>query len=348
MTLETEHLKLRGPDRTDQAEYLCVALAHNEQNLLDPFFSHYRKVGNITFLFVDDRSTDGTGDYLANQPDVTVMVPKEGSTYAEHKREWRGQVLDLVGEGRWILAPDIDEHLFWHGSLNRSFPKMIETLESEGADALFAIMLDMYADKPLAEHVFRSGSLVSSFPFFDDPRKDPTNTWMERAPSRFLRDWRTPELMVVGGMRQRVVDQNTVKISKRHALARRWFGHLRDHRNTSGKLLRRLTRSTGHLPPINLTKVPLVKWRRGLRFYGGAHALNGELKLASERAVILHYPITRGHEGIKNMASRGQNMGGSAYYKRLLSVASTNPCYEGSTKLDDLSSLVGITLAPSP
>ena len=41
-----------------------VALAHNEANLIAPFLAHYRAMGPVHFVIVDDHSTDGTRDLL--------------------------------------------------------------------------------------------------------------------------------------------------------------------------------------------------------------------------------------------------------------------------------------------
>lgn len=112
--LETEFLELVGTDNTERGAFVCLLLVHNEGTVIEPFLEHYRSFGDITFIVVDDRSNDGSTEYLMAQPDVTILAPKDGSTYAKLKREWRGQVLDQGADGRLILAPDADEHLVRH------------------------------------------------------------------------------------------------------------------------------------------------------------------------------------------------------------------------------------------
>lgn len=346
MTLETEHLRLFGVDKTTRHAHICLLLAHNERNLLEPFLEHYRGFGDIAFLVVDDRSSDGSAEFLAAQPDVTVLMPKDGSTYAQHKREWRGQVLDQIAHGRWVLAPDADEHLVWHGAPQRSFATVIDDLEAEGAAALYAMMVDMYADKPLGEQTYEGGSLLQAFPLFDDPGLDPTQTWMERGAGRFLQNWPTPQLSVVGGMRQRLIASQSTERAGLRPLGRRLFGRLRDHRGTGSTLSRLFTKHPGKTPPTLLTKVPLVKWQRGFRFYGGAHSLNAPVALGSERAALLHFPVTRGAEGMQRVISRGQHTSNSGHYVALLEVASINPTFHGTRELRTLTDLDGIILPP--
>ncbi len=346
MTLETQHLSLRGIDRTRSARYLCIALAHDERHMLASFLDHYRAFGDVTFVIVDDRSTDGTAEFLAAQEDVTVMEPKSGSTFAEHKREWRGQVLDRVASDRWIIAPDLDERLVWSGYPKRTFDMLLERIVAEGAQALFAIMLDMYADKPISEQILSGDDPAPVFPLFDDPRLDPASVWMRRAPGRFLRNWPTPEMTVVGGMRQRLIEEVNGGAGPLTRAARRSFGGLRDHRGSGNALVRRLTDGTGRTKPLNMTKIPVVRWQSGMRFYSGAHALNRPLNLASERAAMLHYPVTQGLEGIRRIVSRGQHAGNSVYYRRMEEVVRTNPRYAGTARFDTVADIEGIVTAP--
>lgn len=344
MSAFTEHLDLVGPDRTAQGSVLAIVLVHNEANLLPAFLDHYRQMGDVTFLAVDDRSADGTGDILATAPDVTVLRPRAGSTYRAHKRDWRGQALDRAAAGRWILAPDVDELLVWRDWPTRGLSDVIADLDAEGAQALFAVMLDMYADAPLTEHIYRGGPLPEAFPYFDCPARDPVSTWMEQAPSRFRRRWPTPAMHVLGGMRQRLFSDETVPAVAR--LSRRFHRHW-DHRGDDNGLAgawRMLTRARGAMPPLNLTKVPLVRWRTGLRFYGGAHAVDRALPLGTERGALLHFPVTRGLEGLEYTVGRGQHAAGSGYYKRLIDRAAVSPVYPGSRRLrgmDDLAQVFG-------
>ncbi len=343
MTRFTDHLDLAGPDRTAAGAVLVMALVHDEANLVPSFLDHYRAFGDVTFLIVDDRSSDGTGALLAAQPDVTVLHPRDGSTYSADKREWRGQALDRVAGGRWCLVPDIDEHLVWAGWPQRGFGALIESLEAEGGEALYATMVDMYADAPLAEHVYGGGDLRAAFPFFDDPRKDPAGIWMERAARAFLRDWPTPRMMVRGGMRQRLFQEAAPL--PRLRLARRAF-RAWDH-DPQGRaavawvtMTRAFTRVRRARQPLNLTKVPLLRWRAGTRFSGGAHAIRPAYRLARERAALLHYPITRGMAGIEYVVARGQHVDGGSYYRSLLAAGGLNPCYDGSTRMETVDDLI--------
>ena len=143
VSLNLEHLVHVSGDAPRDGDISCVVLVHNEINILPQFFAHYRAFGPIRFLVIDDSSTDGSSDFLAMQPDVTVFTPQPGSTYQMHKKQWRSELLDRFAVGQWCLAPDADEHLVWRDAERRSFCKLIADLESEHAEGMAASMVDM-------------------------------------------------------------------------------------------------------------------------------------------------------------------------------------------------------------
>jgi len=286
----------------------CLALAHDEANIIGEFLDHYRALGPVSFIIVDDHSTDGTRAFLEAQPDVTIYQPKPGSTYSRDKRAWRSEILDACADGRWCLVPDIDEHLVYKGMKNTPLPTLIAELE---------------ADKPLAEHVFKGGSLREAFPLFD--RLEEQNYRFLMHPSRFLEKYPTPTRFVTGGMVERLFSDPTNKPPS--PLARYFLMRCADlttlhNLARSGRMMNRLARILlkRHLPPLHLdlAKLALIRWRRGMQFSGGPHATNRPLRLSEKRGVMLHYRFTRGAEGIRYLARRGQHAKDGAYYQRFL------------------------------
>ncbi len=60
-TLEKyDDFAIASRDLTDTPGFTLTGLLHNEMHFLPPFLDHYRKLGVGRFIFVDDRSTDGT------------------------------------------------------------------------------------------------------------------------------------------------------------------------------------------------------------------------------------------------------------------------------------------------
>lgn len=327
--------QISGPDPSG-AEPLCLFLVHNEMNILPQFFAHYRSLGPMRFLAIDDRSSDGSRDFLAAQPDVSLFSPTEGTAYKTHKKQWRSEPLDRFAAGRWCVIPDVDEHLVWRDFETRSLAQLIGDLERDGVEGIAATMVDMYADKPIGEHISSGAPLIEDFPYFDDPLKDPA-AYRAMLPGRgFRRKFPTPLMCAMGGMRDRIAGRG-IKV---HPALGRWMlnGSIQRHFMPDGTAYARealaylLGRARGKPRPLDLSKLPLLRWRLGGSFNGGAHHLSHRLRLAREKAVLLHFALTKGAGGIDYTVNRAQHAEGSGYYGVLKPLVDVNPMYHGSTK----------------
>lgn len=309
-----------GPTNFDPLAVPVVALAHNEANILNDFLEHYRSLGSVTFLVVDDRSTDATPELLSNAPDVTVFRPSEGSSYKEHKALWRSELLDTFGNGRWCVVPDFDEHLVFLGA--QTLLEYIGQLDREGAAAVATLMIDMYADLPLKAHVHTSDSdipLRKRFSLFDGPDA----YVMRPVTGGITKNYPTPPIRFHGGPRHRchhgrlLADTN---ILVRHLL--RTYLSLDRPVSSSGSVFQRQIpgRIARHYfsGALNMTKLGLVHWRKGMKFNGGAHKLNKAVPMSESIAGFLHYPFTKGETGILYNSNRGQHAGLGKHYRAFL------------------------------
>ena len=218
-----------GDDKSKHTDIPCVLLAHNEAHILGDFFRHYRDFGDISFLVVNDCSNDHTAELLHSAPDVTVFQPTKDSTYARHKRQWRQEILDIFGANRWCLVADADERLIWNGFETHTFRKLLSDLNAEGAEALVCTMIDMYRDGPITAQIYTGQEpLEQEFPLFDDATKDPLSYRLFLAPRFFRRQWPTPQMITVGGMRDRLFFSHN---RRRNALITYAFAQLGAARN---------------------------------------------------------------------------------------------------------------------
>ncbi len=322
MTHTGTYLQSLSPLPQVQAKMPCVVLAHNELLILPEFLRHYREIGVDRFLIVDDRSTDGSIEFLREQPDVIIFTPVEGSTYRKDKRFWRAELLDTYCSGKWVVVPDVDEHLVFKGvDDRRDLFAVVRSLEDEGAEALHAVMLDMYCDKALQDHRYEGGRLIDAFPLFDGP-----NYYFRMAVSwRTGLEMKTPAAFAFGGMRQRLFETLAMADgSWTHRILRRYCDIGGDFAPVGLQKLvllwsRLLLRRIIHNHEIyNCSKLALIKWRSGMVFHGGTHAISERLRLSRQRAVLLHFKFSTGAEGLRYIAQRSQHWGGSRLYKRLI------------------------------
>jgi FkbM family methyltransferase len=342
----SDFLECRATRKTTNEEFVCVCLWHNEGHLLPDFLEHYRSFGRMHFLMVDDHSQDGTYSLLVEQPDVSVFQPTKGSTYAQHKRHWRRDLLDFFGVNRWCIVPDADERLVWRDYESRPFQALVSDLARSGAEAFFCTMVDMYKDGGLQHQVYSGQErLVEEFPYFDDPCKDAQAYRMLAFSRRFRKKWATPKLGMHGGMRDRIMR------GTRHAQAKT-VEHCKERlvmRNPSPdgfplarELLMRAftTKSFKDARQLNVSKVPVLRWKEGSLFNGGAHALREKYVLGDEYGVMLHFPFTKGLDGIQYLAKRAQHAKGGAFYKRALGLADIADLkYWGSSRLTSVGQL---------
>lgn len=315
----------------------CVALTHNEARILPEFLAHYRNLGVDRFFIVDDRSTDGSADLLRTHPDVTLFAPVEGSSYARDKRFWRSELLDRFSDGRWVVVPDVDEHLVFCDCESIGLDSLVAELEAEGAEALHAVMVDMYRDTPMDRQIHDGPTLMDSFPLFDGP----DHYYRIGAPVNFRKKYPVPHSMVIGGMRQRMFEPFGLTAGSPELRVLRtacdidgpMSGGLA-FRVTTGLARLRLRRLLRKTKLYNCSKLPLVRWRRGITYFGGAHAISTPLPLSRHRAALLHFKFAGGVAASRYAAARGQHAGGAELYKRMVDQidAAPSPLFEGSLR----------------
>ncbi|WP_420380810.1 glycosyltransferase family 2 protein [Marivita sp.] len=313
-------LELIGRDKSVPSSIPIVTLIHNEANIVEDFLQHYRQLGAVSFFFVDDRSTDETSDILRQQDDVTVFCPKCNSIYLNDKSLWRSEILDQYACNKWALVPDVDEHFVFMGCSELS--EYIDILELEQCEAVATIMIDMYGDMAVREHVYNRAdgmSLRDTFPYFDGPREYA----LRHVVGASAREFPSPPIAFHGGPRFRILNGNlynglnpfcTKLLRSELSLDSRIYREFDFIRALS---IDRLAKSYFR-GALNLTKLGLIKWRRGFVFNGGAHKINGRIRISESIAGFLHYPFTRGVEGISYIANRGQHVGQGKHYKALL------------------------------
>lgn len=123
---------------------------------LPAFLAHYRRLGVQRFVFLDDRSDDGSSEFLAQQPDTVVVgserrfgdkveLPQYMSRSIREFRIhflWRSILYDMFACGRWALHVDLDEFIYLPPRM--TFADLVSKLDKRGTRALWAVMLDVY------------------------------------------------------------------------------------------------------------------------------------------------------------------------------------------------------------
>ncbi|MGA0539538.1 glycosyltransferase family 2 protein [Neotabrizicola sp. VNH66] len=175
-----------------KGQILCAMTVRNEAVRLPYFLDHHRRLGVDHFLIVDNASTDGTADYLRDQRDVSLW-----STAASYKKsrfglDWVNWLLLRHGHGHWVLVLDADELLVYPHWETRPLPALTHWLDSQGAEAFPAMMLDLYPEGPLSAQEYRAG---------DDPLR--ILRWFDSGNYILQVQPRMRNLWIQGGVRAR-------------------------------------------------------------------------------------------------------------------------------------------------
>src|SRR5258705_538639 len=167
------HASLKQISRRDVAippgAPVLLSVVRNEALRLPYFLTYYRSIGFEHFIVIDNCSTDGTIEFLLDQPDVFLFHT------SDHFGEppgaglnWKHALLDGFCDARWVLVVDADEIFIWPDAEADNIRSLVGKPESFGGAGLFTLMLDMYSDKPFGEIGYRPGEPFLDYaPYFD-------------------------------------------------------------------------------------------------------------------------------------------------------------------------------------
>ena len=162
---------------------------------------HHRKIGVARFFAIDNGSTDGTKEFLLAQPDCHVFLTHNSYSEAMGGLEWQHGLLDEYGIDHWCLIVDADEWFIYPGYEKQPLPDLAAYLARNGAQGMFAFLLDMYGPGTIGEAIVASDrSLLEACCYFDSQY-----VWRSRFRIPVLQGARFPEFNIIGGPRLRML-----------------------------------------------------------------------------------------------------------------------------------------------
>ena len=239
------------------------SIIHDEMYFLPEFLRHYREIGVERFVFVDDASTDGSREYLAEQPDCMILESElRYFDIVDGKRAfnaWRQEMLDRFSRDRWAVVADADEFLALPSDL--SLGDVATRLERLGGESVWGVMVDMYPET--------ISDLDDPGPFSLDGR-----WYFDARPHMRFSARSGRRRMIYGGSRARLLTENRIP-GEEQRLKRLWMMRL--------GMRKRLKFN-------KITKAPFVRWTAG-HHIAGSHKLQPSPTTPNVLA-IMHFKFT--------------------------------------------------------
>lgn len=227
---------------------VLVSCLRDEAVRLPFFLEHYRRLGIVHFLMIDNASSDGTGALLEAEPDVSLWRTEASYKASRFGVDWVNGLLARHGPGRWIVCADADEFLIYPHHQTRRLPALTRWLDAQEQPALGTLLLDIYGKGTIAETPLRVGEdPVEAAPWFDahnyvlQRHNRYHNLWIQGGPRLRVffaeRPKLAPALNKIPLVRWR---KGQVFLTSTHNLLPRRLNRVYDHRGgslTSGVLL---------------------------------------------------------------------------------------------------------------
>lgn len=186
----------RVSDRTAQikpGDLFVFCTQRNEQIRLPFFLKYYRDMGVNHFFFVDNDSTDGSLDYLAEQPDVSVWHTPNSYKRSRFGVDWLNWLQMKYAHGHWTLVVDPDEFFLYPFCDTRPLRALTDWLDASSIKSFGAMLLDMYPKGRIDAQPYSAGQ---------DPLE--IASWFDAGNYAISKNRRFGNLWIQGGPRTRV------------------------------------------------------------------------------------------------------------------------------------------------
>ncbi|WP_127112965.1 glycosyltransferase family 2 protein [Shimia sediminis] len=170
-------------------DLLLFSTLRNEHVRLPFFLKYYREQGINHFLIVDNDSNDGSLEYLAEQPDVSVWHSRKSYKRSRFGVDWLNWLQLRYAHGHWCLTVDPDEFLIYPFCDTRPLRALTDWLDASSIKSFSAMLLDMYPKGRIDEQPYQSGqnpleiaSWFDSGNYTMDRNKLFGNLWIQGGP----------------------------------------------------------------------------------------------------------------------------------------------------------------------
>lgn len=173
-------------------DIIIFSTMRNERIRLSYFLRYYRELGVNHFVIVDNDSDDGSREFMADQPDVSLWTTDKSYKKSRFGVDWLNWLQMKYGHGHWTLTVDVDEFLVFPFSDTRSIKALTDWLDASSIPSFGAMLLDMYPKGRIDAIPYRSGQ---------DPFE--IATWFDSGNYSISKNKKYANLWIQGGPRAR-------------------------------------------------------------------------------------------------------------------------------------------------
>ena len=156
-----------GPAHAVGRGVVVVGPYYGNERLLQPFLDHHRRLGVDEFVLLDLSVEGGLAAALAEASDCAVWRPR-GEPDPKRAIYWLNFLRRRYGTGRWCLSLEPNELFVYGRSESRLLRDLTDFLEAERRNHIYALVVEMYGDRPAAGLSLKPGEHpLAALPYFD-------------------------------------------------------------------------------------------------------------------------------------------------------------------------------------
>lgn len=174
-------------------DILLFVTLRNERLRLPYFLKYYRDLGVQHFFVVDNGSDDGSGEYLMDQPDVSLWWTSASYKRARFGVDWLNWLQMRHGHGHWTLVVDVDEFFVYPFCDTRPIRALTDWLDASSIKSFSAMLLDMYPKGP-----------IHAVPYLEGQNPLEIASWFDSGNYMCQKNNLHGNLWIQGGVRARV------------------------------------------------------------------------------------------------------------------------------------------------
>ncbi|MDA0204176.1 MAG: glycosyltransferase family 2 protein [Acidobacteria bacterium] len=150
---------------------VVVCLMRDAGGYVDSYIEHYRRLGAVRIVLLDNGSTDDSVERAMSYDGVTVLRCE--LPFRWFRTAMRRYLVETYGDGGWVLLADVDELWDYPFSEGLALGSFLQYLNEHSDTAVAAQMLDLFAPGPVDGWPDAGPELVQAATWFDlsDVRK---------------------------------------------------------------------------------------------------------------------------------------------------------------------------------